>query len=397
MHDDLLRSLCRREGVPMPERISGETTVRQAVQDYQLRTFTSSDAPEPRAPPGVAVLCCHRLVGIEQAGTMVLPSLAPLARFRKVALCGAQAVVYIVPRIRAALPSGTFERTASLFGSEFCEAAGSSVGAARAQDGQCVGPGGPVKAAGAVRSAHCRPRPPKRAGSIASRRAAATSGSASSSSPGSASRHRQDGIVVATRIAGGEVGRVRKMWSARGGGAHGEEEPCTLEVGQQGELLEQPRLFEQTSVGVGGDKPWVPERGAQGNEPALRRRRIATPDVRTEFGDARGSRPSITVVHPGFAEVRGDARGREALAGAQLRVCGDEGVVLAQGVQRRCQGVDVPVRTLLLKDGTPLPVGIPPEVLWIAARAIGAQTGGVVQLVQKRSARDRVIGAPAVE
>ena len=26
--------------------------------------------------------------------------------------------------------------------------------------------------------------------------------------------------------------------------------------------------------------------------------------------------------------------GREALAGAQLRVCGDEGVVLAQGVQR---------------------------------------------------------------
>ena len=46
-----------------------------------------------------------------------------LARFRKVALCGAQAVVYIVPR-RAALPSGTSERTASLFGS--AQAGGSS-------------------------------------------------------------------------------------------------------------------------------------------------------------------------------------------------------------------------------------------------------------------------------
>ena len=52
LHDEDLRSLCRRESVPMPERISGETTVRQAVQDYQLRTFTSNDAPEPREPPG---------------------------------------------------------------------------------------------------------------------------------------------------------------------------------------------------------------------------------------------------------------------------------------------------------------------------------------------------------
>ena len=90
---------------------------------------------------------------------MVLPSLPPLAKFRKVALRGAQVVVYIVPR-SAAPPAGTFERTASLFGSaqaggsssrtcsEFCEAPGSSVGAARAQDGQCVGPGGPVSCRG---------------------------------------------------------------------------------------------------------------------------------------------------------------------------------------------------------------------------------------------------------
>ena len=68
MHDEHLRSLCRREGVPMPERISGEVTVRQAVQDYQLRTFTSNDAPEPRAPPGVTVLCCHRLAALGRAG-----------------------------------------------------------------------------------------------------------------------------------------------------------------------------------------------------------------------------------------------------------------------------------------------------------------------------------------
>eukprot|EP00439_Symbiodinium_sp_Y106_P004436 s3134_g1.t1 len=52
----------------MPERISGEVTVRQAVQDYQLRTFTSNDAPEPRAPPGVTVLCCHRLAALGRAG-----------------------------------------------------------------------------------------------------------------------------------------------------------------------------------------------------------------------------------------------------------------------------------------------------------------------------------------
>ena len=74
-------------------------------------------------------------------------------------------------------------------------------------------------------------------------------------------------------VAGGEVGRegAQDLVSTRRG-AHGEEEPCTLEVGQQGELLQQPRLFEQTSVGVGGDKP-----GAQRNEPALRLTRIATP------------------------------------------------------------------------------------------------------------------------
>ena len=44
-------------------------------------------------------------------------------------------------------------------------------------------------------------------------------------------------------------------------GAHGEEEPCTLQIGQQRELLQQPSLLEQARVGVGGDKLRVANRG----------------------------------------------------------------------------------------------------------------------------------------
>ena len=58
--DAALRLLCSRQGVPLPERIAGASTVREAVRDYALRTFTSNDAPEPR-PPGVSLLCCHRV------------------------------------------------------------------------------------------------------------------------------------------------------------------------------------------------------------------------------------------------------------------------------------------------------------------------------------------------
>ena len=79
---------------------------------------------------------------------------------------------------------------------------------------------------------------------------------------------------------------------ARGEAHIGEEEPRTLEVGQQAELLQQ-----RPSVGVGGHKPRVLE-GAQGDEPALRLRCVATPDIGPELGDARKGRPSITVVHP---------------------------------------------------------------------------------------------------
>ena len=57
---------------------------------------------------------------------------------------------------------------------------------------------------------------------------------------------------------------------------------------------------------MSGHKPRVPERGAQGNEPALRRRCVTTPDIGPELGDARRGRASMTVVHPRFAEVRGD-------------------------------------------------------------------------------------------
>ena len=61
---------------------------------------------------------------------------------------------------------------------------------------------------------------------------------------------------------------------------------------------------------VGGHKLWVLEQGAQGNGPA----RPRDPRVRTlfhachELGDSRRSRSASTAVHPGFAEVRGDAR-----------------------------------------------------------------------------------------
>ena len=77
-HDALLRSLCLRHGVAMPARLSGESTVREAVPDYTLRTFTSSDAPEPPPSPGVAVLCCQRLAAMGVAGGVdfVAPRLA---------------------------------------------------------------------------------------------------------------------------------------------------------------------------------------------------------------------------------------------------------------------------------------------------------------------------------
>ena len=48
---------------------------------------------------------------------------------------------------------------------------------------------------------------------------------------------------------------------------------------------------------MGGHKPRVPE-GAQGDEPALRLRCVATPDIGPELGDARKGRPSIMVVQP---------------------------------------------------------------------------------------------------
>ena len=70
---------------------------------------------------------------------------------------------------------------------------------------------------GAVRSAHCRPSPPRRAGNRVRRRAAATSGSASSSSPNSASKQCQkasSGPRAYSRQKSSS-GSVRCRWSAR--------------------------------------------------------------------------------------------------------------------------------------------------------------------------------------
>ena len=67
-HDAELRQLCAQHGLPVPERLSGESTVREVVRDYTLRTFTRNDAPEPRPPPGVSVLCCHRVAPAHTPG-----------------------------------------------------------------------------------------------------------------------------------------------------------------------------------------------------------------------------------------------------------------------------------------------------------------------------------------
>jgi len=124
---------------------------------------------------------------------------------------------------------------------------------------------GGARARRAVRQPSRPCRPPKRAGSNARRRAASDLGIRVVFFTHQREQASPDCIVMATRIAGREVGRegAQEVVCARRG-AHGEEEPCTLQVGQQGELLQQPRLFEQPSVGVGGHKPWVPDKSAQG-------------------------------------------------------------------------------------------------------------------------------------
>ena len=66
--DAALRHLCIQHDVSIPTRVSGESTVRAAVPDYALRTLTSHDAPEPRPPPGVRILCCHHIAAIGRAG-----------------------------------------------------------------------------------------------------------------------------------------------------------------------------------------------------------------------------------------------------------------------------------------------------------------------------------------
>jgi len=72
--DAALRSLCQLHGAPFPERSAGESTVRAAIRDYALRTFTSNDAPEPRPPPGVTLLCCHRVAAVNgTAGVEFVP------------------------------------------------------------------------------------------------------------------------------------------------------------------------------------------------------------------------------------------------------------------------------------------------------------------------------------
>ena len=68
--DAELGQLCVQHDVPIPARLSGESTVRQVVPDYAARKFTDNDEPEPRPPPRVAVLCRRRCTGHWQRQVM---------------------------------------------------------------------------------------------------------------------------------------------------------------------------------------------------------------------------------------------------------------------------------------------------------------------------------------
>ena len=50
-------------------------------------------------------------------------------------------------------------------------------------------------------------------------------------------------------------------------------------------------------VGVCSHVCWVPDWGAEGNEPAFLFQRVAPPYASPWLGDARRSRPASTVVH----------------------------------------------------------------------------------------------------
>ena len=41
--------------------------MQDAVPDYALRTFTTRDVPEPRAPPGIVPCCCQRVAAVARA------------------------------------------------------------------------------------------------------------------------------------------------------------------------------------------------------------------------------------------------------------------------------------------------------------------------------------------
>ena len=62
--DQWLRAACAARGIEAPTRLPAPSTVRQGVADYTIRTFTSSDAPEPLPPAHAHALCCHRVAAV---------------------------------------------------------------------------------------------------------------------------------------------------------------------------------------------------------------------------------------------------------------------------------------------------------------------------------------------
>ena len=164
------------------------------------------------------------------------------------------------------------------------------------------------------------------------------------------------------------------------GGTHGKDEPRTLQVRQQGELLQQPGLLPEACVCVRRNVRWVADGRAKGEKRPRGFRGIPGPHRFAEFSNARGRRTAGAVVNAGLAQVGGNAcevldrrgddvkrfprasgrghnvdvveEGGQAFTRLQALVGSNEGGVLAKRVQGWGQGVAL-LAAFALTDAPP--------------------------------------------
>ena len=171
------------------------------------------------------------------------------------------------------------------------------------------------------------------------------------------------------------------------GGTHGKDEPRTLQVRQQGELLQQPGLLPEACVCVRRNVGWMADGRAKGEKPSRGFRGVPGPHRFAEFSNARGRRTAGAVVNAGLAQVGGNAcqvldrrgddverfrrasgrfrrasgrghnvdvvkEGGQAFTRLQALVGSNEGGVLAKRVQGRGQGVAL-LAAFALTDAPP--------------------------------------------